>query len=141
MPFKEDRFPSITQKHGAGCAVACVAYILKISYDAVLKLFSKSHQVISRGFLCKEIVAALKKGECDYSYSKMINSNKKFLKIFGVIVFIARSKKYPIGHFVVRSEDGSWMNPWINFPCIASAESGFQKKLPGKAKWIIYPNR
>lgn len=60
----------ITQKHGTGCAVACVAYILNRSYDAALKLFSKPNQAV-----------------------------------------------------------------------IAPAESGFQKKLPGKAQWVIYPTR
>ena len=56
----------------------------------------------------------------------------------GVIVFIERSKKYPAGHYVIKTKKG-WMNSWINFPNIFPAESGFQKDLPGKAQWIIYP--
>jgi len=130
---------SVTQKHGAGCAVACVACILNISYDAALKFFSRPKQAIDRGFLCREIVSALRKSGHHYVYCKAIDSNKKLSGIPGAIVFIARSKKYPIGHFLARTVEGAWMNPWINFPCIASAESGFQKRLPGKAQWIIYP--
>lgn len=134
-------FPSVTQKHGAGCAVACVAWVLNISYDAALKLFSRPKHAIDRGFLCREIVSALNKGGYHYAYCKAIDSTKKLAAIPGVIVFVARSKKYPIGHFLARAPEGSWMNPWINFPCIASAESGFQKRLPGKAQWIVYPNQ
>jgi hypothetical protein len=130
---------SVTQKHGAGCAVACVAYVLSVSYDMALKLFSRPKQAIDRGFLCREIVSALSKGGRHYTYCKAIAANKKFVRVPGLIVFIARSKKYPIGHFLTRTVEDSWMNPRINFPCIASAESGFQKRLPGKAEWIIYP--
>jgi hypothetical protein len=131
----------ITQKHGAGCAVACVAYILNISYDAALKLFSKPKQAIDHGFFCSEIVNALQKKGSTYTYGKALPTKKRLLKVPFTIVFIARSKKYPIGHFLVSTEDGLWMNPWINFPCIASAESDFQKRLPGKAQWIIYPTQ
>lgn len=125
----------MTQKHGAGCAVACVAYILNTTYDKALTLFKKPEQAISRGYFCREIVIALQKGKKDYSYKKAISSNVPPYSI----VFIERSKKYPLGHYLLKTEDGSWMNPWINFPCIASAESGFQKRLPGKAQWIISP--
>ncbi len=132
-------FPSVTQKHGAGCAVACVAWILNVSYDQAVKFFSRPSQAIDRGFLCREIVSALNKCGHQYTYCKAIDSNKNLSGVPGAIVFIARSKKYPIGHFLVRTAENSWMNPWINFPCIASAESDFQKRLPGKAQWIIYP--
>lgn len=128
----------VTQKQGAGCAVACVAYILNISYDAALKLFKKPKQAIDRGFLCSEIIDALQKKGMDYSYGKALVNKKKLLQVPFTIVFIARSKKYPIGHFLVRTKDGLWMNPWINFPCIASAQAGFEKRLPGKAQWIVY---
>ena len=128
-------YPSVTQKHGAGCAVACVAWVLSVSYDVALKIFSRPKQAVDRGFLCREIVSALTKDGRNYTYCKAIDANKKFVRVPGSIVFIARSKKYPIGHFLTRTVEDSW----INFPCIASAESGFQKRLPGKAQWIIYP--
>lgn len=130
---------SVTQEHGAGCGVACVAYILNISYEKALKYFKKPLQAIDKGFLCREIVEALNKAGLNYSYCKALPSCKNLIKVPGVIVFVARSKKYPIGHYLVKTRESSWMNPWINFPCIASAESGFEKRLPGKAQWIIYP--
>jgi hypothetical protein len=52
-------FPSVTQKHGAGYAVACVAWVLNVSYDAALKLFSRPKQAIGRGSLCREMVSDL----------------------------------------------------------------------------------
>ncbi len=130
----------VTQKQGCGCAVACVAYILNTSYDAALQLFTKPKRAIDQGFLCGDIAGALKKSGLDYSYEKAVPQNKHLLDKPLVIVFIARSKKYPIGHFLVRTESRFWMNPWLNFPCIAPAEAGFEKRLPGKAEWIIFPN-
>lgn len=129
---------AITQKHGCGCSVACAAYILNVSYDTALKLFSYPQKAIDRGFLCGEITRALKKGGLNYSYEKLSSRNKHLLLEPFTIVFIARSKKYPIGHFLVRTKNQSWMNPWLNYPCIAPAEAGFEKTLPGKAQWIIY---
>lgn len=140
MKKLKKRRESITQKEGAGCAVACVAYILNISYDAALKLFDKPEQAKDCGFLCSEIIRALQRVGINYSYDKALITKQTLLTIPFTIVFIARSEKYPIGHFLVRTEDELWMNPWINFPCIASAESGFEKRLPGKAEWIIYPS-
>ena len=138
MRLKDAIRPPVTQKHPAGCAVACVAYTLNRSYDASLRLFDRSNQAIDRGFLCSEIVLALERGGRTFSFCKKTKCDASY-KQPGVIVFIARSQKYPIGHFLVRTEDGSWMNSWINFPCIVPAASGFQSKLPGTAQWIIYP--
>ena len=67
------------------------------------------------------------------TYKNLLNRN-------GTIVFIERSKKYPAGHYLVKTEKG-WMNSWINFPNISPTKSGFQKVLPGKAQWIIYQKR
>lgn len=128
----------VPQRHACGCAVACVAYILDISYDTALKLFAKPKKAIDQGFLCGEIISALKKGGQTYSYEKVIPSNKHLLGEPLSIVFIARSKKYPIGHFLVKTKNQSWMNPWINFPYITPAEAGFEERLPGKAEWVVY---
>ena len=63
----------------------------------------------------------------------------KMLRIPGTIVFIEKSKKYPAGHFLVKTAQSSWMNPWINFPLIKHPVSGFEKKLPGKPIYSIFP--
>lgn len=55
----------------------------------------------------------------------------------GTIVFIAKSKKYPEGHYLLKTSKG-WMNPWVNFPEITPARAGFQKRLPGKVVWVMH---
>ena len=126
----------ITQEHVMGCGIACTASLLGIGYDKALKLFNKNH-VSTRGYYLKDIVSALKKRRLNYQNSKVNNNTKKYLKIPGSIVFIKRSKKYPAGHYLLKVKSG-WMNPWINYPKINPAKSGFNKKLPEKAQWILY---
>jgi len=118
------------------CAVAGVASLLGESYNTTLKLFNKN-SASTRGYYCKEIVDALGKRNLIYSYGKVINKTRKHLRIPGTIVFIQRSKKYPAGHFLLKTERG-WMDPWINFPDDNPRKSGFRKRLPGKAQWVLY---
>ncbi len=132
------KFKPITQEHTAGCAIACVASILNINYKKALNFFNKDNVSI-RGYYCSEIVKALNKNGLNYKSSKVNSKTKRFLSKQGTIVFVKRSKKYPIGHYLLKTNNG-WMNPWINFPEINPAKSGFNKKLPGKAQWIIYSN-
>jgi hypothetical protein len=129
----------VTQQHSAGCAVACVAYALGFSYAKALKLFDKPDNALRRGFYCSDIVKAFAKVGKSYSYCAAKAGQKKLLTTPFTIVFIARSRKYPIGHYLVRTKKGFWMNPWSNFPCIAPAKSECQKKLPGKVTYIIFP--
>ena len=130
----------ITQEDLMGCSVACVAFALNKSYKSTKSLFDKPKDVSFRGYYCREIVKALKRGGLNYKFSKLTQKNKevkKKLNNFGTIVFIKRNKKYPQGHYLVKTKR-SWMNPWINFSSINPAKSGFKKKLPGKPQWIIY---
>jgi hypothetical protein len=129
----------VTQEHGTGCAVACVAYVLKITYVQALKLFSVPAQAWGRGFYCREIIEALNKGGKRYAYSKINTTQRAKFKDAETIVYIGRSEKYPLGHYLVRTELSEWMNPWINFPSIAPAKSAFEKRLPGKPTYEIHP--
>src|SRR3989338_10375977 len=128
---------SITQKEPMGCGIACVALALNISYKSAKKLFDNPEYSLSRGYYCKELVRVLNKRKKNYSFSKINEKNKSLLNEERVIVFIEKGKKYPSGHYLIKTKEG-WMNPWINFPIITPAKSGFQKNLPAKAKWIIY---
>ena len=130
------KYKPITQEHPMGCGVACTASICGISYEKALNLFNKNH-ASTRGYYLKEIILALKKRKENYQGSKVNNNTKKYLKMLGSIVFIRRSKKYPAGHYLLKTKKG-WMNPWINHPKISPAKSGFNKKLPGKAQWVLY---
>mgnify|MGYP001563219775 CR=1 FL=1 len=128
----------IRQEDPFGCGIACVAFVTDISYEDSLKLFedgkSKAKKV---GFLCKEIVNALKfKGQIyEYKYVKI--RYRKIIYNQNTIVFIKRSNKYPTGHYLVRANN-KWMDPWINFP-YENAKAGFRKRLPGKPIYMIFP--
>jgi len=126
---------AITQEDFCGCAVACVAFVLGISYQSALSLFANGQRrAIIRGFYCRDIVRALNKvSKNKFVYRKVKNSN--FYKN-NTIVFIARSKKYPLGHFLVRHRN-LWMDPFINFPHIINVRSGFRKRLPGRPIYEI----
>lgn len=131
---------SITQEESMGCAVACVAFLLGISYKKAKNMFEYPKHSFTRGFYCREIVNTLKSGGLNYDFCKFKKGREKIMNKYSVIIFTERNKNYPKGHFLVRTKNG-WMNSWINFPYIKPAQSGFQKSLPGKAKWIIYPKK
>ena len=128
----------VTQEQSMGCAVACVASLLRISYSKVLEFFKKSKAASSVGYYCRDICQALQKAGKKYQYQHVSPKNKRFLSKTGVIVFIKKSKQYPLGHYLLRTAKG-WMNPWINYPHIKPAKAGIQKRLPGKAQWVIFP--
>lgn len=129
----------IIQETLNGCGVACVASLLGKSYKEALKLFNKK-KVLERGCLCREIVRALKKADKCYSYGKATKHTKRYLRITGSIVFIRRSKKYPTGHYLLKTRKG-WMNSWVNTPYLNPSKAEFQKKLPGEAQWIIFDSK
>ena len=125
----------VTQEQGMGCAVACVASLLEISYKKALQLFKNKKGASTRGYYCPEICSALKKAGKNYKWQKVTKSNRIRT---GTIVFIKRSNIYPEGHFLLKTPKG-WMNPWINYPNINPAKGGINKKLPGKAEYVIFP--
>jgi hypothetical protein len=129
---------SVTQEHPLGCSVACVAYVLGITYKKALKLFDNPKHAELRGYYCGEIAKALKKGGKEYSFCRFGKSKSRFLKLTGCIVFVT-SPRYSCGHFLSRTSMGTWMDPWIKFPVLAQAKSGFRIRLPGKPRWILYP--
>ncbi|MDE1848537.1 MAG: hypothetical protein KGH55_00700 [Nanoarchaeota archaeon] len=135
-------FQPVAQEDYNGCSVSCVASLLGISYKKSLKLFGRYYSK-EKGAYCRDIVKVLEKKKLNYKYSKVVNKTKRYVNEFGSIVFIRRSKEYPIGHYLLKTRNG-WMNSWINLSMITPlkipVKAGFQKRLPGKAQWIIYPN-
>ena len=127
----------VTQEHPYGCAVACAAALCGMRYTHALKLFTHPSAAAAKGYYCTDICAALLRNGKRYRYGKLSPQTRKQLERAGTIAFIARSKKYPAGHYLLKTEKG-WMNPWINFPAINPARSGFQKRLPGRVQWVIY---
>lgn len=130
----------IRQEDVSGCGVACVAALLGITYQQALKQFSKSgSQARNKGFLCKEICMVLHKLNKNYSHKYVKNRLRRKIYRPGTIVFIKKSKRYPPGHYFLRSEDG-WLDPWINF-CkdnnIKNAKAGLRKRLPDRAIYYL----
>ena len=130
---------TVPQEHPSGCAVSCVAALSGISYPTALKLFRNVRYARFRGFYCKEVVAALKKTGKKYGFAHYGKSNKKWLTKPNVIVFIQKSRDHEMGHYLVRSPNGKWMDPWINYPMMNPVRAGFRRKIPGKPQWIIFP--
>jgi len=128
---------AVVQKHSMSCGLACVASLSGVDYDNVLRVVKKEF-ASTRGYYCRELIDALKKLGLSYEYKKVTDRTKSLLQKSGMIVFIARSKKYPAGHYLLHTTKG-WMNPWINYPEIAPTKAGFSKRLPGKAQWILIP--
>ncbi len=126
----------ITQEAPIGCAVACSASLAGLSYKQMRIYFDNGRvKEQTSGFYNRDIVSALSKIKIlAKAYSIKRWGNRK-IKI-GVIVFIERSKGYPVGHYLLKTKRG-WMNPWINYPNVNPAKAGFQKTLPGKVRWVI----
>ena len=131
---------SVTQEHGTGCAVACVAFILKITYKDALKLFKNSKRAWGAGFYCGDIVDALHKGGRKFSFAAHKHLKGNASEKPDSIVFVLPSTKYALGHYFVRTFEGKWMNPWINCPNICPAQSGFESKLSGSIDYVVFPN-
>ncbi len=123
---------SVTQEDLMGCGVACVAFVLGVSYkEAQERYFKESRQYA--GYHCYDLTRALAAAGLDYSYRR-IGGRTRFKG--GTIIFISRSEQYPAGHYLVKTEQG-WMDSWINYPNIKEPRSGFRKGLPGRPKWVI----
>ena len=131
---------AVAQENNFGCSVACVAAILNTSYQQTLKLFAYGkRRTESTGFYCKDIIEVLQKSNRFYEYRYISRGVRKKIYYSGTIVFVARSKQYPSGHFLVRTED-KWMDPWINFQTnrdVFAAKAGFRKRLPGRPIYAI----
>lgn len=122
-----------------GCGAACAAFAANISYGtAVATLGSK--KAATDGFRLKELADFLKQCGLQYKSSHYNRVLRSTLYTNGSIVFIARSKKYPFGHYLIR-HDHMWMDPWVNMIAdknLQHAKSGYRYRLPGKAQWVLY---
>ncbi len=126
----------VTQEHGLGCGVACVADLLGITYVEALKLFKRPQNAWTRGFCCRELVEALENAGVQSEFKTIRNRSDKLLRAPGTIVFTQFSKANPYGHYLIRVP-GGWMNPWVNFPIIAPAKSGIVRRLPARASYAV----
>lgn len=128
----------LRQEDGFGCAVACVAFILKVPYSEALTLFydGKRRSKEKANFYCPEIVQILNNAGLQYAWQKLPKKPTKIIYKNYSIIFIQRSYKYPYGHFFCRYND-AWMDPWMNLPN-KNIKAGVRKRLPGKPTYLIY---
>lgn len=129
----------VTQLDDYGCGVACVSFITQKEYSNVVKVLGKK-RAQTKGFYCKDLVAALKHFKFDYTRKYLKQPLRTKLYQEGTIALIKKSKRYPAGHYLVR-HNRQWMDPWINLLFdheIAHAKSGFRKRLPGKPIYVIF---
>lgn len=136
----------VHQKDMNGCGIACLANLLNKPYDSVKKDFEKKFYPINKGVMCFDMVKYLNSLDKNYKL-KFINQNprhfnkveaEKFPKLQNSITLIYKSKKYPIGHYLLRTKNG-WVDPWLNYPSIDKVHAGLRKKLPNNAWYVIYP--
>jgi hypothetical protein len=130
--------PSITQEFEYGCGIACFAFVAKMSYLEAAQWLGKP-QASSERFWCRDIVTALNRYGLNYRHVYLKRGRHITMKD-ETIVLLARSKTYPVGHYLVRHDD-LWMDPWINLPKnkdISRAISGYRRSLPGRP---IYANK
>ncbi len=132
----------MVQIDGMGCGVACLAFTLNVPYVHALKLLKSNRaQASSKGFYCRDLVAALLRAKQAYEYKHIQTVNRRRIYKDGVIVFIKRSKRYPAGHYLCRYKN-FWMDSWMNFPenqNIKNAKAGFRKRLPAKPICAMWP--
>jgi hypothetical protein len=129
----------VKQEDGLGCAVACVAFVLDLSYSKTLELFEdgKRRAREEANFYCSELVKILNEKGLNYSWKKLNAEDVEAINRNLSIVFIETSHEYPYGHFLARCKD-KWMDPWINLPD-TNREAGFRDKLPGIPIYIVHP--
>ena len=135
------------QKDLNGCGIACLLNLLDKPYDQIKEDFENKFYTIEKGVKIFDIVNYLKTHNLTYK-SKFFNQNKKykfnnedadkFSKILGSITLIVKSKKYPVGHYLLRVKNG-WVDPWYNLPSIDGVHAGIRKELPENAWYVLYP--
>ena len=128
----------IAQEDPLGCGIACVAWITGKTYKQAKDLYFKDvKRAGTVGYFCRDLVSALAMAKKQYSY-RYLRKKARFNE--DSIVFIKRSKRYPAGHYLVKTAE-VWMDPWINFDCkkpyLTAALAGFRKRLPGKPIYLV----
>ncbi len=133
---------SVTQEFDYGCAIACMAFVLENSYSRTIELLNPNQQFSER-FYIKDLTSELSRLGKSYSSRYVKPHLRKKIYQEAAIVLIARSKTYPVGHYLVR-HNKMWMDPWINMKKsnyqISEAESGYRKRLPGRPMYVLIPD-
>lgn len=126
----------VVQEDRMGCGVACMAAVLDITYQEALGLFKNGmNRAETEGFYCPDIVMALAKQGKSYRFKKVSKPGDEIFET-GSIIYVRKSLRYPLGHFLARAEQ-DWMDSWINFPSLPR-KAGLRGNLPGIPQYIIF---
>lgn len=131
---------SVTQEFDFGCGIACFAFALNLTYKESVFLLGPE-QASSPKFYVKDLAKALNDAGLNYKSKHIKPHIRAQIYCEGTIVLIRRSKRYPVGHYLIR-HGGYWMDPWINLVFnknINQAKSGFRKRLPGTPMYALMP--
>ncbi len=129
----------IAQEHELGCAVACVANMLEISYSEAYTLFNDIHsQVLYFGFACPQIVYALDKAgwDSDITFVRDDYNALKMIEQENTIIYLDKSDCCPMGHFLLRKSD-RWIDTYINAPGFPM-KAGYRDELHRFPIWAIF---
>lgn len=127
-----------------GCGIACLANLFDENYEDVRVDFEKNFYKINRGVKVFDLTKFL--NSKDYKYSnKFFNHNNynrieamNYASILNSITLIRKNDKYPVGHYLLKVEDG-WIDPWLNYPSIDNVHAGLRNELPGEPWYVVYP--
>lgn len=134
------------QKDINGCGIASLANLLNKSYDSVKKDFEEKFYPVDKGIKVFDMVRYLNglglKYELFFFNQNPKNFHKenanKCSKINNSITLIAKSKKYPVGHYLLRNGN-VWVDSWYNLPSIDNVKAGTRKTLPTNPWYVICP--
>ena len=130
---------SLTQEDHMGCGAACVAFTTNTTYKEAARVLG-AQKAKTTGYHLQELVDGLESFGLTSHFRHIRPKDTTTPYRSGAIVFIKRSKRYPYGHYLAR-HNNQWMDPWINLPFdkdLAHAKSGFRRRLPGKAQYVIF---
>ena len=130
---------SITQLTDYGCGIACFAFACGVNYRQAEE-FLGSDQAQSNRFIVKDFIAQLNRFGLPYK-ARHIHSGARVVYGEGMIVLIRRSRRYPVGHYLIRHK-GKWMDPRINLTSqrdVRLAKSGYRSRLPGQPMYVLEP--
>jgi hypothetical protein len=130
----------VTQEYDYGCAIACIAFVLGLSYKETASMLSLLQQSSDRYYVQNlrhdlEVITG-------QSWShKFIKEGADYSNIPDMsIVLIRRNPVHKYGHYLVKTKWG-YMDPWINLNKsndIKLAKSGYRATLPSTPMYKIF---
>jgi hypothetical protein len=102
----------VKQEDPMGCGIACVAFVLGISYKEATKLLTLPEKRKTLG-IAQVIYEKLSRGGSYDSFSRYVGRLDDTRVEIGDIVYVKKCKMFPSGHYLVKI-NGGYMDPFIN---------------------------